>query len=497
MAPYELRDAQQARTYLLQSIWLTRTVRPSAESIEAALRWTLELVAGGAALPPVGLVLDVGQIALSPFALSPAAAAPPVDPPGVDAGLLRQYADVVLGKLYVDESFRRGADAAAHLPADLRDRGVAWLVERFVSRAGWTGAAVSPGVVRGLLEQSSEQIVEESWRSLSGEGLTPRLADDLRGLSAAIRDLGDVLAAEDVFEIEHGTALSGFGQRVALRQVISAAAELQQRLPTRPPPRRRKPRRRDASSRLSHDDAYPVGGFASIGNRGTIESLLHSQLAYMEVEDRPDLFDAKMLRGELLYFVRDENEFLRSHRTFVFLLDESLCTARVKDARAPWQRIVGTLAWLTAAVRRLQLWLGKEALRFEFWFVARRDPPDGAAPTPLAPEKQLLELLLREQLVHGAARMRDVDRNAVEDLVRQARSQGQLDWLVVAGEPTSYPSAETLAARLLIRGPTPELQLPDLQLRDLQRPDGAPLEDTPDVLDAWAATLNRLLATWM
>ena len=61
-------------------------------------------------------------------------------------------------------------------------------------------------------------------------------------------------------------------------------------------------------TRALDEDTYPVGGFTSISTRGSIESLLHSQLAYMETDERPDLFDIKFLRDELLYYARDENQ---------------------------------------------------------------------------------------------------------------------------------------------------------------------------------------------
>ena len=156
-----------------------------------------------------------------------------------------------------------------------------------------------------------------------------------------------MLGPEDVFELEHGTALAAFGQRVALRQVLRAAAEFEADLPRAPaaPPARRQ----EVPTRVLDEDTYPVGGFSSISTRGSVESLLHSQLAYMEPDDRPDLFDIKFLRDELLYYSRDENQFLRRRRTFVFALYPDLCHARFKDAELPCQRIVLLLALLVAA----------------------------------------------------------------------------------------------------------------------------------------------------
>src|SRR6185295_9713646 len=101
----------------------------------------------------------------------------------------------------------------------------------------------------------------------------------------------------------------------------------------------------------------PVGGFSSLSTRGTIESLLHSQLAFMEKEDRPDLFDMKFLRDELLYYARDENQFLRRRRTFIFALFPDLRHTRVKDPALPYQRGILLLGLVLVMVRRLSDWL--------------------------------------------------------------------------------------------------------------------------------------------
>src|SRR5207253_3290566 len=121
---------------------------------------------------------------------------------------------------------------------------------------------------------------------------------------------------------------------------------------------------RETPTRILDDSAYPVGGFSSISTRGGIESLLHSQLAYMELDERPDLFDVKFLRDELLYYSRDENQFLRRRRTFVFALYPDLVQTRFKDAELPWQRCVLLLAFLIATVRKLTEWLSSDALQF-------------------------------------------------------------------------------------------------------------------------------------
>ena len=85
----------------------------------------------------------------------------------------------------------------------------------------------------------------------------------------------------------------------------------------------------------------------------------------MEKAERPDLFDVKYVRDELLYYSRDENTFLRRRQTFVFVLQPDLVQARFKDVRLPWQRVILLLALLVVVVRRQCEWLREDALRFE------------------------------------------------------------------------------------------------------------------------------------
>src|SRR5438093_141087 len=52
MNVYEIRDLDEARTFLQQGLWLQRVVPPTAETVKPALEWCLEVLARGDALPP-------------------------------------------------------------------------------------------------------------------------------------------------------------------------------------------------------------------------------------------------------------------------------------------------------------------------------------------------------------------------------------------------------------------------------------------------------------
>src|SRR5262249_58722067 len=116
-----------------------------------------------------------------------------------------------------------------------------------------------------------------------------------------------------------------------------------------------------------------------------------------EPDERPDLFDIKFVRDELLYYARDENQFFRRRRTFVIALYPDLALARVKDVELPRQRVVLALGLLVALVRRLTEWLSEEAILFEFLFVRQGEAE------PMAAERELMEMVLREAIANGTA----------------------------------------------------------------------------------------------
>jgi hypothetical protein len=241
---------------------------------------------------------------------------------------------------------------------------------------------------------------------------------------------------------------------------------------------------REVPTRVLDEDIYPVGGFASISTRGTIESLLHSQLAFMEpaAAARPDLFDIKFVRDELLYYSRDENQFLRRRRTFVFALLPDLARARFKDVDLPTQRIVLTLAVLVVAVRKLTEWLSADALAFEFLFVA-----DGGA-QPLAQEEALLTMLFREPIANGTVQLSRVVDLAAAGAMLVGRARRSMCQALVIGATQGAVSAEGVNPKqLVVAGPRPQLISADSVV---------PV-DGYDTWAAWPAVLERLLEEWV
>jgi hypothetical protein len=478
MSTSEIRDSDEARRFLVQGLWLQRVRPPTPATVRDALQWSLAVASGGEPLPPIGFIADLGTLA---FGLDREERADRgnLAIPGLSAAVARAYEDYVLGKFYADWTFERAGDALRRYQGRDRGRGLAFVINQFRARAAFDGVHLSPAVIRAALERPPEEVLAQGWESLRG-GLMPLLAQLYESLIASARSTAEVLGPEDIFELERGTALADLGQRVALRQVLQAAERFESVLPHQPT--RISMRREEVPTQLLEEDTYPVGGFASLSNRGSLESLLFSQLAYMEKEERPDLFDIKYVRNELLYYSRDENQFLRRRRTFLFALFPDLEQARFKDAELPWQRTVLLAALLLAAVRRLTDWLSTDALRFEFLFVLENDS------APLAQEEELLRMLLGEQIANGTVHLDRVHSDKLAPRIAQAARRSLCRALAISTRDRPLRSDAATVTRLRLAGPWPEIGCGE---DALARP------EAEDPIGGWSAALEQLLRLWL
>jgi hypothetical protein len=307
------------------------------------------------------------------------------------------------------------------------------------------------------------------------------LVAQYENLVSAARRTAEVLGPEDVIALEQRTALADMGQYVAHRQVLQVTARMESRLPHRPV--RPLVGRKEVPTRVLDEDQYPVGGYTSIANRGSIESLLHSQLAYIEPDERPDLFDVKYVRDELFYYSRDENQFLRRRRAFVFVLRPEAAAARFKDADLPAQRIVLVAALILTLIRRLGDWLGGDALRFELLFVKAGDRH------PLGDEAELFAILLRELIEREVAAVEHPPTLAAAQsrCVSLARA-AQVHALVIGPEPMLFDAEGAVVTQLAVNGPLPTLI----------DADGVPASfNADDPFDRWIEAVIRLLQLWV
>ena len=469
----ELRDPAAARRHVLAGLWLSRSCAPAPQTLPRLLTWLLELASEGHGVPPVGFLADVATLVLGGHESPPPTSARELQ--GVEPGLVRRYEDYCLGKLYSDLSFERAGDAVLRYPEEDRGRGLCYLVERLLVQTGFEGVALNPAAIRSLRELPPEDVLRQAWQTLAEAGLGPDAAGQMSALIDCIKNAGDLLSPADVFELQRGTALAEFGQRLALRQVLSSAELLASGLPAKRP--RLVTRRRQVATRLLTEDAYPVGGFSSISTKGSIESLLHSQLVYLERGQRPDLFDIKFVRDELLYYSRDENQFLRRRTTLLVVLAPDLVAVRTKDVSLPYQRIVLTLGLLVALAARLRDWLSDEALELHFVL------PDAAGQQPLADEQSLLQLLLADEIALGTARVECLPLDRLPRIIAARSKRSLVRTLVVAATEAPLPCEGTSPVRLLIAAPQPHLL----------EEGAAPYWSDEPGLAAWREALESLL----
>jgi hypothetical protein len=298
-------------------------------------------------------------------------------------------------------------------------------------------------------------------------------------LIAAARRTAEVLGGEDVSQLERGTALKPEGEQLAERQVLRAANHLEAGLPRH----RLRPRLRrlEVPTHILDEDTYPVGGFTSLSTRGSVESLLHSQLAFMEKDERPDLFDIKFLRDELLYYARDENQFLRRRRTFVFALYPDLDQTRFKDRGVEFQRGVLLLALLYTLVRKLSEWLSTDALSFRFLFVSEEGEP-------LAAERALLESLLMNEIANGSVHLAKVAPHELAGECAKWSRRSLCHALLVDVRARELEAEDAVVHAVRIDGPRPALIGADGE--------PAPVEGD-DSLESWGAVLKEILQRWI
>jgi FtsH ternary system-like protein len=474
----ELRDLDLARRFVVEGLWLQRAIKPAAATVRSVLEWAMEVASGGHPLPPVGFVADVGHIAFGADAEH--RQKEPIHVPGWPPTLARTYEDHVLGKLYADWMFERAGDALRKCQGKDRTKGLAYVVNQIRDRASFGGVMLPPAVIRGLLSADPDEVLSSGWESLMREGPLDVQLKLYEELAAAGRRMNEVLAREDVDALEDRSALGDMGQYVALRQIRQTTSRIESRLPARPV----KPLfgRKEVPTRVHDEDQYPVGGYTSLSTRGTLESLLHSQLAFMEKES-PDLFDMKYVRDELFYYSRDENQFLRRRRAFVFVLFPGLLGARFKDPELPHQRIVMLQSAILALIHRLSEWLSTDAIRFEVLFVQDGDK------RPLAEEATLAQLLLRERIERGDALVEWLpDKAAVIERLNRLARVAQVHCLAAATEPFEMELETAVVTELVVAGPRPEIGGGDGVVAELEG---------EDPFDAWQETVLRVLQMWI
>src|SRR5262249_36561580 len=149
----------------------------------------------------------------------------------------------------------------------------------------------------------------------------------------------------------------------------------------------------------------------------------------------------------------------------------------------PYQRGILLLGLLFLAVHKLCEWLSTDALTFVFYFVG---PEEDA---PLAPEWELLRLLLKDQVENGTVELTaapDLDEVARDCALRARRSLCQA--LVVSAKDPSFWADDTHVSQMWLDGACPVLAVED---------DPPTCPDPEEPLESWNAVVQQLVQAWM
>ena len=201
------------------------------------------------------------------------------------------------------------------------------------------------------------------------------------------------------FVLERWQSLSTPSSRVAfdqLLQVIHSVGELPvERLTVHKEPP-------EVESKYVDEGSYPTGGLNGISNRGTLESLLRSELVYMndsyEQESDADLFGIKYLESELLYYVRDDAQMLRMRRQVRIVIDLGVYFG-FKEPDLEHQYGLYAMAIAVSIIHHLKHVFATDALRIELCLV-------GTEVQTFAEETDLLSVMLADDLLRDVVRVR-------------------------------------------------------------------------------------------
>ena len=293
-------------------------------------------------------------------------------------------------------------------------------------------ALVNPAHTRSVLAPAPESdvgVFEAAHRALCEELGDPRwLLDQLRLLTETVElevRLSQVLGPEDLFELRHAAVLRAPEMRLGCRQVLALRRRLGRAGPRhlRPPPELP-----EADTPLTDLSTFPRGGFAELSRRGPPESLLPSELAFLDPSMRIDLFDLRFVEHELCYFARDSGQLRRRRRTVHLVCDLGPLTW-AKSAGYEAQFVVLCHAIFLRLVRDLRDLFSRDALRFRLWYLGDSTPPGQVR---MAQEAELMRLLLlADEVPHGWASVETTARLSRDDLAEEGR---RCDTLVLCGE---------------------------------------------------------------
>ncbi len=429
-----------------------------------ALVWYRRLVAAGRPAIPFCIVHDLGWLLLETDAF-PFRSLRGIDDRGdadhdADLRELRLlYEGRLCNALLGDPSFRRASFAVAQAaepdeplvraielltaplaPVRPLQDGVGGERERATfAPAGWpplNPALLRETVVRGALDEAA--CLERFDELLGGERGSFELVR--RAVQAILerQARSGLVASEDLAELEHWRVFARASQRLLFRRIAGVSRRIG---PFDARGFREREEPEQVETELPDEGYYPEGGISELTCRGSIESLVPSELIYIDErtggDDGPaDLFTVRMLENELLYYMRETGQLRRRRRTVAIVIDASAET-RLRPPGAPDNLAVlayGLAQRLEVDLRSL---FAASSLRIHIVVVSS----DATERGRVEEDRDLLERTFSDEVAHGLA---TVDCPAEVDLgVYEERGRSLV--AVAIGTPAS-PILARLAA---------------------------------------------------
>lgn len=311
---------------------------------------------------------------------------------GIAAGALRLYEDLLFERIIHQPDVQRLLQAVRTYAEADRVLAAASAICRLTQNLDYRGPGISPSTLRRLRQQTADH------RTDFGIEPSREAATLIWAFVERLQQSSGLVKAQDLYEAESGLALVSHTQRllaVSSHQLLVQLNRELQRLRSQRSPQSQLPASRSATAESS---ARATGGYQSIGTRGRMESLLGSELAYAEedAKQRPDLFDARLVRGETLFFQRDESLLQPIPPEFEIVWAPDIPTLQGLSRGGAEAPAVVQLLVLTAALGQAASHASGVVRRHGASIVI----PDSVQRT-MADELHALRLLLRESLRRG------------------------------------------------------------------------------------------------
>jgi hypothetical protein len=251
--------------------------------------------------------------------------------------------------------------------------------------------------------ENEEQLLAAEASFLEKAGAPPdffraTLEEFLDNVSRGAR-WGELLRAEDFFELEHWESLPTEHLRVGCRQLIEAERRLGEADPRQIPISESES---EAETAFVDETHYPTGGLAGLTNRGSFENLVLSELLYMDADPDAPLFELRHIEGELLYYMRDEGQLRRKRRVIHFIID--LADAfQAKSRGHDYQFSILIQALFLRVFKDLAKVFERDSVVARFHYIQ-----GGADPEMLEREINVMRALLADLVRHGWVEFRVV-----------------------------------------------------------------------------------------